>query len=237
MLPRADNIDQRVSSASLVGRVLAPEALAEPIASFERQLVLQERNITERAKGKPPSSYVAPGTLTEPNSCASVDRTLALERKPFRGAASRRGAHPPDEPRCDAKKSERALREAGVSALSLTATALVMFLVAVLVSAAWISTNSGADSRARAAACRDFAAGDFDAQIRCEGSDEIASLANSFNDMALGLGKYRRSSLGELLGCQQSPRVRDGQSGGRGHRLRPRGRGHCPQSSGDSTLG
>lgn len=199
MLHAADNIDQRVSSASLVGNVLAPAALAEPIASFERQLVLQERNITEQGEREATEQLRRAWNAyrAELVRARSTER-VALERK--RSRELRRAVERILQMNRDAmrKKSERALREAKRISALLTATALVMFLVAGLVSAAWIRRIL-APIRVLERGVQRLAAGDFDAQIRCGGSDEIASLSNSFNDMALRLGKYRRSSLGELL--------------------------------------
>ena len=41
--------------------------------------------------------------------------------------------------------------------------------------------------------------GNFDARAHVQGSDELAQLAHDFNAMALRLGEYRKSSLGDLL--------------------------------------
>ena len=44
--------------------------------------------------------------------------------------------------------------------------------------------------------------GDFDARVAVSGTDELAQLAGAVNAMAMRLGHYRRSSLGELLLAQ-----------------------------------
>jgi len=44
--------------------------------------------------------------------------------------------------------------------------------------------------------------GDFDARVQVSGTDELAQLAGVVNAMAMRLGHYRRSSLGELLLAQ-----------------------------------
>ena len=48
-------------------------------------------------------------------------------------------------------------------------------------------------------ATRRIGEGHFDARAHVRGSDELAHLAQDFNSMAVRLGEYRKSSLGELL--------------------------------------
>jgi two-component system, NtrC family, sensor histidine kinase KinB len=51
---------------------------------------------------------------------------------------------------------------------------------------------------------RRLGSGDFAARASVPGSDEIAGLAASINDLAAHLDNYRRSSLGELLQAQEA---------------------------------
>lgn len=48
-------------------------------------------------------------------------------------------------------------------------------------------------------ATRRIGEGHFDARAHVRGSDELAGLAHDFNSMAVRLGEYQKSSLGELL--------------------------------------
>jgi signal transduction histidine kinase len=199
MLHTADLIDQRVLSASLRGEQLDPEPVSDSIASFERELRLQESNITEAgerdatdALGRLWAAYRAGlGDVGTPSGLAThrersrqlrdaIDQIIQMNRDAMR------------------RKSERARREAERIGAALTATAVIAFLLAVLLSGVWIRRIL-APMRVLERAVHRLAEGDFDAQIRVQGTDEIASLSSSFNDMAVRLAQYRQSSIGELL--------------------------------------
>jgi len=96
------------------------------------------------------------------------------------------------------RKSERAQREAERIGAALTGTAVVLFLLAVLLSGTWIRRIL-APVRVLERAVHRLSEGDFEARIRVEGSDELASLSGSINEMAARLAQYRQSSIGELL--------------------------------------
>jgi signal transduction histidine kinase len=200
MLHATDVIDQRVLSASLEGGepFLAAD-VSQAIASFERELRLQETNITEKGESR-----------------ATVDlrRAWNAYRAGLDDAATREGLAAHRE-RADAvralvdrilqmnrdamrSKSERARGEAERIGAALTATALVAFLLAVVVSGAWLRRLL-APIRVLERAVQRLSEGDFGARIRVEGSDEVASLSTSFNEMAERLAQYRQSSIGELL--------------------------------------
>ncbi|MGB8331265.1 MAG: ATP-binding protein [Polyangiales bacterium] len=199
MLHTADLIDQRVLSATLQGESFDPEQVADPIASFERELRLQESNITEAGERDATDalrrSWTAyrsglkaggtPGGLANHRERSQelrseIDRIIQINRDAMR------------------QKSEGARREADRIGAALTATAVIAFLVAVVLSGAWIRRIL-APVRVLDRAVHRLSEGDFDARIRVEGTDEIASLSSSFNEMAERLAQYRQSSIGKLL--------------------------------------
>lgn len=199
MLQTADAIDQRVLSADLQGETFSPREISESIASFDRELRLQEGNITEEGEADATKrlrraweAYRAGlETVATDQGLAShqersralgnaVDRILQINRTAMR------------------EKSEQARLEARRIGATLTATTVIASSLAIVLSGAWIRRIL-APVRVLERAVHRLSEGDFDARIRVEGSDEIASLSASFNDMASRLAKYRQSSIGELL--------------------------------------
>lgn len=199
MLQTSEAIDQNVVSASLRGEKFSTREVSESIASFERELRLQESNITEEGETDATEQLrraweayrdglesiaanedLASHQVRSRALRSAVDRILQMNRNAMR------------------HKSEQAQHEAGRIGATLTATAVVAFLLAVVVSGAWIRRTL-APVRVLERAVHRLSEGDFEARIRVEGGDEIASLSKSFNDMAARLAQYRQSSLGELL--------------------------------------
>ena len=199
MLHMADTIDQRVLSASLEGEKPAESALAGPIAAFERELELQEHNITEQGEREATEQLRRAWEAYRAELASRGSRTFAATEqqrsKALRAAIARILQMNRDAMR---KKSEQAEREAERISAALAVTVLVAFVVAVAVSAGWVRRIL-APLRVLEHGVQRLAAGDFDAQIRIAGADEIATLANSFNEMAVRLAQYKKSSLGELL--------------------------------------
>lgn len=199
MLHTIDSIDQRVLSADLEGRAFSAADAADELAAFDRDLRLQESNITETGEEQATaalrrawSAYRAGLDRTRsPEGLAEHrDRSLELHRALDRIIQLNR-----DSMR---RKSEHARSEAERIGAILTATAVLGFLLAVVISGAWLRRLL-APVRVLDRAVERLAKGDFGARIRIAGSDEIASLSRSFNDMATRLAQYRQSSIGELL--------------------------------------
>jgi two-component system, NtrC family, sensor histidine kinase KinB len=199
MLHTADAIDQRVLSASLQGEILSPQDVSERVASFERELRLQETNITEEGEKEATgelqrawSAYRAglEGVATPEELAAYRERSRELRSAVDSIVEMNRDAM--------GQKSERAREEAARIGAALTATAVIACLLAILISVAWIRRIL-APVRVLERAVQRLSEGDFDARIRIEGSDEISSLSASFNEMAARLARYRQSSIGELL--------------------------------------
>ena len=197
MLHLCDTIDQQVLSASVSGETLRPHALAEPIAQFEHQLRIQEHNITEQGE-REATAELARAWRAYRTELATKHGLPAVERSRSQELRSAIGRILQMNRDAMKKKSERAEHTAERISAVLAVTALVAFVVAVLVSAAWIRRIL-APLRVLERGVQRLAAGDFDAEIRLAGADEIATLSSSFNDMAVRLAQYRQSSLGELL--------------------------------------
>lgn len=199
MLHAVDTIEQRVISANLRGDALRLTDLSEPIASFGRELRLQESNITEEG---------------EKESTEELRRLWESYRAALEGAASVQG-FPIHRERSRTlreavnrilemnraamqRKSSAARREAGTIGGALATSAVVAFLMAMALAGAWLRRIL-APLRVLERAVQRLSQGDFDARIRVSGKDEIASLSGAFNAMAERLAQYQQSSLGELL--------------------------------------
>ncbi|MGB8223080.1 MAG: ATP-binding protein [Polyangiales bacterium] len=199
MLHTADVIDQRVLSASLQGEPFEIREVAESIASFERELRLQESNVTETGERDATDGLRRLwGAYRAGLSNAGTPAGLARHRnrsRELRSAIDQIIQMNRDAMR---RKSERAQREAERIGAALTGTAVVLFLLAVLLSGTWIRRIL-APVRVLERAVHRLSEGDFEARIRVEGSDELASLSGSINEMAARLAQYRQSSIGELL--------------------------------------
>ncbi|MEO8183313.1 MAG: ATP-binding protein [Deltaproteobacteria bacterium] len=199
MLHTAELIDQRVLSASLRGEPFAPEEVSTALASFERELRLQESNITEPGEGDATNQLQAAWQAYRSGlEAASASEGLAAHRQRSRtllAAVDQIIGLNRDAMR---RKSDRARFEAERIGATLSATAIAAFLLAVVIAGAWLRRIL-APVRVLERAVHRLSEGDFSASIRIEGNDEIASLSASFNDMAAHLAQYRKSSIGELL--------------------------------------
>jgi signal transduction histidine kinase len=83
---------------------------------------------------------------------------------------------------------------------------LVVVLASIfgLLTATWLIARVLRPLRVVSAAVRRFGEGDLKARADVRGGDEIAAVATEFNSMAERLERYRASSLGELLQAQQA---------------------------------
>lgn len=199
MLHTADTIDQRVLSATLKGETFSLQDEAESIALFDRELRLQESNITEDGEMDATLQLRRAWEAYRAGlESVATDDALASHRE--RSRTLRHAANGILQMNRNAmrQKSERARQEAERVAATLTATTVSAFLLAIVISGAWIRRIL-APVRVLERAVHRLSEGDFDAKIRVEGSDEIASLSASFNHMAAHLAQFRQSSLGELL--------------------------------------
>jgi PAS domain S-box-containing protein len=199
MLHAVDTIDQHVLSATLQGEPFSPGDVPAAISSFDRELRLQESNITEEGERDATDELrqrwdaYRTGLVNEANPSALVphqERSRALRSAVEHILQMNRDAM--------RRKSEQARGQAQRIGATLTATAVIAFLLAIVISGAWIRRILG-PVRVLERAVHRLADGDFEARIRVQGADEIASLSSSFNDMAAHLAQYRQSSIGELL--------------------------------------
>ncbi|MGE0788810.1 MAG: ATP-binding protein [Sandaracinaceae bacterium] len=199
MLHSIDTIDQQVISANLRGESIAAGDLTDSIASFERELRLQESNITEHGERESTEELRRSWESYQGGLAEAADADglpIYRERsRALRGAVNRilelnRSAMQ----RKSAGAREQAERIGG----ALATTAVVAFCLAVLLAGAWLRRILS-PVRVLERAVQRLADGDFDARIRVSGTDEIASLSSSFNGMAERLAHYQQSSIGELL--------------------------------------
>ncbi len=102
-----------------------------------------------------------------------------------------------------ARKSDRARRLAERN-VTIVVAATIAALALGLVSSFWLTARLLRPLKVLSRTVRRIGEGDLEARARVVGKDEIAGLAQEFNDMADRLAQYRRSSLGELLQAQQA---------------------------------
>ncbi len=189
----------------------APAAIKRHQQSFERELQVQESNITERGERD--------STLRLRAAWTDFKRELSLFEQQAPGQrgpvyfskiqpAFARVKQLADEILAinqDAMvhKSERAERRAHLFEHVVTVGVVLSFAIGLLASA-WLTTRMLRPLGVVSAAVRRFGAGDLKARAVVRGKDEIAVVASEFNNMADRLERYRASSLGELLQAQQA---------------------------------
>ncbi len=199
MLRATNAIDQRVLSASFEGRPFAAAEVSADLASFDRELRLQESNITEKGERAATATLrrdfeayrASLADATRPSGVA-IERRRSLE---LRSAVDRILVINRDAMR---HKSALARTTAQHIGIALAITAAVAFVLAVLVAGTWLRRALG-PLRVLDRAVHRLSEGDFDARIRISGNDEVAKLSAAFNDMAERIAQYRKSSIGELL--------------------------------------
>ena len=205
-----ESID-RASLHVLAGREAGAAAeIARHRDAFERELRLQEGNITERGEQEVTAALHSAwiryqATLVQYLAAAPPERELLYFQRV--GPACDRARNAADEilginQDAMARKSQRAQQRAQqFEQLMIAAIALASLLG--LVASATLTTRLLRPLGVVAAAVRRFGQGDVQARARVEGKDEAAQLALEFNTMADRLERYRASSLGELLQAQQ----------------------------------
>jgi signal transduction histidine kinase len=208
---------ERIDRAALfriVGRDLeAAETLSAQRDTFERELEVEEANITEPGETEAASllrarwtaywraleRFQGLGPAREPLEAAYFAE-LAPAFKQVKASAEQILSINQD---AMARKSARAERRADH---------FQSLVIAAVLAAAMIGLFSSTALTARllrplgvvGAAVRRFGQGDLQVRARVEESGEIGQLAGEFNTMADKLERYRASSLGELLQAQQA---------------------------------
>lgn len=181
-------------------------------AQFERELVVEEGNITEPGEGPAAARLRATWTAFAKDVFAfdamadgdGRDAFYLEQLQPKLNVIKRL---------CDeilamnqdamVRKSNRA-EQSAQRFEQLVVLVVLTALVAGLIASAWLTTRSLRPLGVVAAAVRRFGQGDLKARADVKGKDEIVGLAQEFNSMAERLGQYRASSLGELLAAQQA---------------------------------
>jgi len=188
------------------------DALRTPRDIVERELSVQEGNITETGEGPLTARLRAAWNETR----AGVDRfaTLSapLEREALyfstlepAFAAVRAGLDQVLVVNQDAmvRKSDRAA-DAARTFEHLVVGAVIVALLAGLLASVGLTTRLLRPLGVVSAAVRRFGDGDLKVRAAVSVSDEIGTVATEFNRMAERLEQYRESSLGELLQAQQA---------------------------------
>jgi signal transduction histidine kinase len=190
----------------------AAAGIAQHRQLFERELSVQEGNITERGENEVTGALRAAWN----QYTAAVDKYLQIdgreEREPVyfgelkpRFDAVKRHADDILAINQDAMvhKSDRVSERARMFEQLVTAAVALAALLGLL-TATWLIARVLRPLAVVTAAVRRFGEGDLRARANVRGGDEIASVAAEFNRMAERLERYRQSSLGELLQAQQA---------------------------------
>lgn len=199
MLEAMDEIDQRTLSTALHDKPFAAADVAEHVASFDRELRVQEGNITEPGENLATAELRRAWTeyragldgASDPNAIAAhLERSHVL-RKAIETILqiNRDAMH---------RKSELARGQAERIAIGLIGTAVIALSLALMISGVWMR-RVVAPIRVLQRAVQRMSEGDFTAKIQVGGTDELATLSAAFNNMAEHLAQYRQSSLGGLL--------------------------------------
>jgi signal transduction histidine kinase len=192
------------------GRPVTPDPRAAE--TFERELQVQEGNITERGEQEATAALRAAWDafrqeqrrLEAETGREALLAAYFVELAP-RVHAVRAAAQQVLDLNQDGmvRKSERARQVAGrLMALVLGVT--FAGLLAGTLLATWLTSRIVRPVSVLAQAAQRIGTGDLSARARVKGRDEIAGLATEFNAMADKLAEYRQSSLGELLQAQQA---------------------------------
>jgi signal transduction histidine kinase len=190
----------------------AATAITTSHALFERELVVQEGNITEHgeteatialreawnAYARALRSYLSLSTPQQRDSAYFGDLQDKFSRVRQR-ADDVLGMNQ------DAmvRKSDRVADRGRTLEQTVTASVIVAALLGVLM-ATWLIARMLRPLGVVSAAMRRFGEGDLQARASVAGHDDIAAVAADFNGMAERLARYRDSSLGELLQAQQA---------------------------------
>lgn len=199
MLVAIDAIDRDVVAHPWRSPAEAQQRIADERAVFERELELQESNITEVGEGEATERLEQAWRAYAAGIPTSSDRA-SLEGHAHRAYALRRAVDGILQLNRDAMrdKSRIVAEEAERLAARLVVIAALALALALVVTGAWLRRLLS-PLRTMEHAVRRVGAGDFEARLGIAGDDEVASLGRSFDDMARRLDDYRKSSLGELL--------------------------------------
>jgi signal transduction histidine kinase len=179
-------------------------------ARFEKELQIQEANITE------PGEFEATRRLRQlwteyqekyaridglPSAQAEKEHYFAVLNPAF--VAVKDSADQILDINQDAMvmKSDRA-QSAAAKLSQVTVAGFVIALLAGLLISAAVTYRTLRPLSSLSEAVRRIGEGDLEMRVRVLGSDEVAQLAQDFNIMADRLGEYRKSSLGDLLRAQ-----------------------------------
>lgn len=189
-----------------------PERVAAIRKRFERELAIQEGNITEPSEGDITRDLRQAWTLyqdevgailTTPDSTAT---RLAFRSRVEPAAAKVRGT----AEHILAINQDAMLRKSDLAVRAAEHTSTLSILVFLIAFAGGLIVSMTLLRRLLAPlemltdTVHRIGKGDFSLRIDVSGRDEVAQLAESINSMAIHLDEYRRSSLGELLLAQQA---------------------------------
>jgi signal transduction histidine kinase len=209
MTEAVERLDEEVR-LRVAGRPPTGDTRAE--ATFERELKVQEGNVTERGEAEATAALRAAwdGFLAVQRRLEGETDREALARAYFEEQAPRRRAVKEAAQQVldlnqDAmvRKSERA-RQVARQLLALVLGVTAAGLLAGTLLTTWLTSRIVRPVSVLAQAAQRIGTGDLAARARVKGRDEIAGLAAEFNAMADKLAEYRQSSLGELLQAQQA---------------------------------
>jgi NtrC-family two-component system sensor histidine kinase KinB len=207
-----DSADALARSALAIVRGRTVDPVAERRATFERELVFQESNITEpgerdateRLRAAWQKFQVAydgiartpPPVNLEDIYFGELQSTLVVVEQSATDIVTINQ---------DAMlhKSDRARYSAERMSSAMLGTTVVSFVLGVFASL-YFTDRLTRPLSVLAQTVRRMGQGDLEARARLPGKDEVAQVASELNAMAARLGEYRSSSLGELLEAQQA---------------------------------
>ncbi len=205
---------ERIDRWALLRVAAEPDRVGTPPdtsrAAFERELEVQEANLTEPGEGEATarlraawSRYLVAlgGFEASPAGVDSAGRYFTALEPAFR-AARDAAQEVLDLNQAAMVRRAAEARQQASSRTSLVIAAVVAGLLAGTLLAAGAAARMLRPVSVLARAAQRIAAGDLEARAGVEGSDELSALATEFDAMADRLAEYRRSSLGELLRAQ-----------------------------------
>jgi signal transduction histidine kinase len=205
---------ERMDAAALAAAAGRPElarsGMSPHVEEFERELSVEEHNLTEPGEGEFAAALRAAWEDYRDalGRCLALSPASAVSACYFRDLAPRFATTKAAAQRIlilnqDAMvaKSEHARREADRLGAAVVVAALFA-LVLGFGASAWLARLIARPLAVLSQAVEQFGRGDFAARASVRGEDEIAQLAATFNAMADRIEGYRRSSLGELVQAQ-----------------------------------
>src|SRR6185312_8484289 len=195
----------RLNSDALILLAGHHEGIEEDVAvnraTFERELAVQEGNITEARERDVTRDLRASWTAYA--AALQQDLALAPATRDAFFFANLRPAFSRTEQLADEILTIN--QDAMVHKVEeLVILAIVLALGSGVVASTWLIARTLRPLGIVAAAVRRFGENDLKARAQVRGGGEIASLASEFNKMADRLERYRQSSLGELLQAEQA---------------------------------